>query len=113
MPAAPPPTRVLGPVLDPVVDRLVTRVLGADGGLVSVWLGGTDGLAAYAREAGATHYAASTMKLPLVVAAYRRHERGELDLETPVAVHDDFRSAYDGSTFVMCRDYDQDEETWD
>ena len=37
------------------------------------------------------------MKLPLVVAAYRRHERGELDLDAEVRVHDDFGSAYDGS----------------
>ncbi len=35
-------------------------------------------------RADRVHYAASTMKLPLLVAAYRRHERGELDLDAEV-----------------------------
>jgi len=79
---------------------------------VSVWLGTPGGPASYEREAGATHYAASTMKLPLVVAAYRLAERGVLDLDAQVPVHSEFASAYDGSTFVMRQDYDQDDETW-
>ncbi|MGH3445644.1 MAG: serine hydrolase [Nocardioidaceae bacterium] len=81
---------------------------------VSVWVCGLDEAepAAYTREADTDHYAASTMKLPLLVAAYRRHERGELDLDRPVPVHNDFRSALDGTPFSMRQDDDQDDETW-
>lgn len=66
-----------------------------------------------AQDADVAHYAASTMKLPLLVAAYRRHERGEVDLDAPVAVHNRFASAYDGSPFSLTQADDQDDDTWD
>ena len=97
-----------------VVDDLVaSRLGGADDAVVSVWLGPPGGAPVLSRRADAVHYAASTMKLPLVIAAYRRHERGELDLDQPVPVHNEFSSAYDGSRFSLDQDDDQDDETWD
>jgi beta-lactamase class A len=79
---------------------------------VSVWLGEPGRPPTYTHAADRTHYAASTMKLPLLVAAHRRHDRGELDLDTEVAVHNEHRSAYDGSPFALDQDDDQDDETW-
>ena len=79
---------------------------------VSVWLGEPDRPATYTHRADRVHYAASTMKLPLLVAAYRRHERGELDLDATVPVHNDHRSAHDGSPFSLDQGEDQDDETW-
>ncbi len=81
-------------------------------GTFSVWCGEVSGRQVVARDAEAVHYAASTMKLPLLVAAYRRHERGELDLDRPVPVHNGFASALDGSSFSLTQDDDQDDETW-
>ena len=52
------------------------------------------------------------MKLPLLVAAYRLHERGELDLDVEVPVHNEHRSAYDGTPFSLDQADDQDDETW-
>ncbi len=80
--------------------------------LVSVWLGEPGRPATYAHAADRLHYAASTMKLPLLVAAHRRHDRGELDLDSEVAVHNQHRSAYDGSPFALAQSDDQDDETW-
>ena len=81
-------------------------------GVVSVWYGGVDGTSWAGHDEQATHYAASTMKLPLLAAAYLRAERGELDLDTEVPVHNDFRSALDGSPFQLAQKDDQDDETW-
>jgi beta-lactamase class A len=100
------------PELDSLVDRAVAGSARPDESTVSVWFGGIDGTAWYTREETAQHYAASTMKLPLLVAAYRRHERGELDLDTEVPVRNAFDSAADGSPFSLDRDDDQDDETW-
>jgi beta-lactamase class A len=96
-------------------EETIDRVAGTlpAGSVTSVWLGGLDGVPAYTRDERAVHYAASTMKLPLLVAAYRAHERGELDLDVPTPVHNRFRSAADGSPFCLDRSDDQDEETWD
>lgn len=78
-----------------------------------MWFGDIHGRPSYTRAALETHYAASTMKLALLVAAYRRHERGEIDLDAEVAVHNDFASAAGGSRFSLDQDDDQDDETWD
>ena len=102
------------------IDGIVARFLDRPGlaaGHVSVWLGPVSapvaGPATYAREQHRRHYAASTMKLPLLVAAYRCHERGEIDLDAEVEVHAEFGSVLDGSPFELARDDDQDEATWD
>lgn len=87
-------------------------LLGAVSGTVSVWCGDISGRPSYTREADVTHYAASTMKLPLLVAAYRRHERGEVDLDRPVPVRNRFASALDGSPFALDQADDQDDATW-
>ena len=92
------------------VERLV-RGLSVES-VVSVWLGDVHGECVYRRRDQATHYAASTMKLPLLVAAYRRHERGEIDLAAEVPVHNSFHSAFDGSLFGLDQSDDQDDETW-
>lgn len=80
---------------------------------MSVWLGEPARPAVFAHDETHRHYAASTMKLPLLVAAYRLHERGLLDLDAAVPVHNEFASAYDGSPFSLDRDDDQDDETWE
>ena len=95
------------------VRQLLDATASTDEATVSLWLGTVAGATVLAREADAVHYSASTMKLPLLVAAYRRHERGELDLDAEVRVHNEFASALDGSPFSMEQSDDQDDETWD
>ena len=95
------------------IDSFIRRHAPNGEGTVSVWLGDILGAPTYARDEDAQHYAASTMKLPLLVAAYRRAERREIDLDTEIPVHNQFRSAFDGSPFALRRDDDQDEETWE
>ncbi|GGM81213.1 serine hydrolase [Terrabacter tumescens] len=80
--------------------------------VLSVWLGDLQGRPRYEHDALAPHYAASTMKLPLVVAAYRRAVRGELDLDAPVTVTGTFASVLDGSPFELDESDDQDPDTW-
>jgi len=89
---------------------LATRPAGE---AVSVWLAGLDGREVAALDADRAHYAASTMKLPLLVAALRRHEEGTLDLDAPLPVHNEFASALDGSAYHLEQEEDQDDETWE
>lgn len=64
-----------------------------------------------AREPVAHHYSASTMKLPLVLAGYRLRDRGSLDLDATVTVHNSFTSRT-GTPFSIDREEDSDEEVW-
>lgn len=84
----------------------------AAGGLVSVWAGTLDGSPVFEFDSLKTHYAASTMKLPVVVAAWRRAVRGELALDQRVPVVNVFASAADGSPFSIDEADDQDPDTW-
>ncbi|GAB3757958.1 hypothetical protein GCM10028864_42650 [Microlunatus parietis] len=59
----------------------------------------------------AQHYAASTMKLPLVLAAYRLAAAGRLDLDAELPVHNEFTSQV-GGTFGVVREDDSDPEPW-
>ena len=51
------------------------------GGLVSVWLADLDGTVREAQNVNQQHAPAGLVALPIVLAGYRRHERGELDLD--------------------------------
>lgn len=94
------------PALTSYVDRLP-----ADG-LYSVWAGPLAGPAALTHAADVTHYAASTMKVALVIAAYRLADAGALDLDAQVTVHDEFDSVVDGVRFSMDRSDDGDDQPW-
>lgn len=81
-------------------------------GRFSVWLGPVRGPATFVHEAEAPHYAASTMKLPLVMAAYRQADQGRLDLTSRVLLANSFSSASGQGTFAMLADEDNDPEPW-
>jgi beta-lactamase class A len=80
-------------------------------GTVSLWWGDLVG-ARFSRNADVPHYAASTMKLPLVIAVLRKAARGEIVLAASVEVHNSFRSAADGSPYSIDPAEDQDPGTW-
>jgi beta-lactamase class A len=83
-------------------------------GAISVWCARIGpGKPDYAREEDTTHYAASTMKAAVLAALYRAGEAGILDLDAPVPVLNDFRSAKPGAPrFQNAQDYDQDDDVW-
>ena len=78
----------------------------------SVWSGPVRGDAWFEAAADAQHYAASTMKLPLTMAAYHEADEGRLDLDATVAVRNSFSSVHDGSAFSVDRAEDSDEQPW-
>lgn len=80
-------------------------------GEFGVWLGRLDGIAVFRHDAERTHYAASTMKLPVAIAMMRKVEAGELALDQPVTVHNDFASAA-GGRFGVNPAEDEAPATW-
>jgi beta-lactamase class A len=95
----------------PSLDSFLSR-LPAQRGSFSVWAGPVAGEPVTAHTASHQHYAASTMKLALVIAAYRQAELERLDLDQPVTVHNDFASAADGSSFSLDWAEDSDPRVW-
>ena len=58
------------------------------------------------------HYSASIMKLPVLISAHRLVERGLLDLDRLVSVHNDFASRSPGHRFSLDQEEDSDPATW-
>jgi beta-lactamase class A len=83
----------------------------AGSGEFGVWLGRLDGVPVFDHGAERTHYSASTMKLPVAMAMMRKVEAGELSLDQPVMVHNDFASAA-GGRFGVNPAEDEAPATW-
>ncbi len=61
---------------------------------------------AYRRNAARPFHAASTMKVPVMIEAFRQVEAGRLAWDAPVRVENRFRSIVDGSEFQIEDDSD-------
>lgn len=81
-------------------------------GAFSVWVGALQGPPVFVHDEDRFHYAASTMKLPLVMAAYREADRGRLDLDSAVLLRNRFASATGNEPFTMDPDEDNDQAPW-
>jgi beta-lactamase class A len=46
-------------------------------------------------------YAASTMKVPVMIAMFRQAEQGRIDLDAPIRIHSTFTSVLDGAPFAI------------
>lgn len=95
----------------PALDDLEPTLTAAPG-TVSVWYGGLTGPPRHTRLPEETHYAASTMKLAVLIAAHGAAAAGDVDLDAPVRVHADFASGDGETRFSADEDEDGDGEAW-
>ena len=78
-------------------------------GTVSVWCGPVRGPASFARAEHDSHYAASMMKVPVLVALHRKG----FHPDEPVAVHNDFASAGPRhGRYGLNPEHDEDDAVW-
>lgn len=96
----------------PDAAELLDALAAEHGAVVSVWMGGLDGRSWLTRETGHVHPAASTMKLPLLVALYRAAEQRQLRLDDRIEVRAILDSVVSGRTYETTREYDNDDEPW-
>lgn len=83
-------------------------------GTVSAYVGRLGAGPTWTRLPDATHYAASTMKVGVLVALHRAAEAGRLELDTPIPVRNAFDSALPGAPrFACAQHYDNDDAVWD
>lgn len=94
------------PHLDRFVEELPLE------GSYSLWAGPADGPSWVTHRDREPHYAASTMKLALVIAAYREEEAGRLSLDDMVSVHNSFASAAGEGGFQLDESEDSDPQPW-
>ncbi|MGO1973464.1 MAG: serine hydrolase [Propionibacteriaceae bacterium] len=79
---------------------------------ISVWLGGLDHTPWLTRLPDQIHHAASTMKLPLIIAVHREVDAGRLSLDDELLVEAHLPSVVEGTTYETTEDYDNDKQPW-
>ena len=99
------------PDLAPSVDAILASVPAEH--QVAVALTDLESGATFERNAGVVMHAASTMKVPVMLALFEAIDRGELRLDQPIAVRNSFRSIVDGSDFTLERGEDGDPALYD
>jgi beta-lactamase class A len=57
-------------------------------------------------------HAASTMKVPVMIELFRQAEAGELTLDDPLPIRNEFRSIVDGSSYTLGEGDDSDREVY-
>jgi beta-lactamase class A len=77
------------------------RFLHPPGGSVAVLYHNLGTGALYARNEDERFHAASTMKLPLMMALFQAVDNGELRLDQPIPVRNQFQSLVDASSFTL------------
>ncbi|HUF25306.1 MAG TPA: serine hydrolase [Vicinamibacterales bacterium] len=95
----------------------IEKIIAASGAEVAVAylpLPGPDGKAAdgILIDAGKTFHAASTMKVPVMIEAFRQADAGGIALDAPVPVTNTFKSIVDGSPYELSATEDSDGEVY-
>lgn len=96
------------------LERRIDRIAAASGAeTVAVAMIDLETGREFRRQADVSLHAASTMKVPVMVALFERIDRGELRLDQPVPVTNEFRSILDGTTYSIDSSDDSDKELYD
>lgn len=100
----PPPVSDSAPLAE-AVESVVARYPEATVA-VSVRRAAPDETTAYDRNADRPFHAASTMKVPVMIEAFRQVEAGRRSWDDPIRVENRFRSIVDGSEYAITDDSD-------
>ena len=94
------------------LERQLDEVLAGTGGTVAVAYFDLGTRATVLRDGRLSLHAASTMKVPVMLALFREVDRGALRRDQPVLVKNEFKSIADGSPFALDPTEDGDPELY-
>jgi beta-lactamase class A len=111
---APPASKPVAEVSKPAasVSAAIQESLGGSKGITAVSFYDLATGEIAGREEHRRFHAASTMKVPVLVELFREIDRGELALDRPVLVRNEFKSLVDGSPFTLNKDEDGDPDLY-
>jgi beta-lactamase class A len=96
----------------PELTARLQKLIDSSGAEVGVAVRTLDGRAEVLIEADKSFHAASTMKVPIMVELFRQAEAGQLSLDDPLRVRNEFHSIVDGSVYTMDVSDDSDAEIY-
>src|SRR5687767_5209412 len=96
----------------PSIDPQIAASERATGGMIAVASFDLESGRHYNRNERESMHAASTMKVPVMLALFDAMSRGELRLDQPVLVKNEFQSIFDGSIYALESKEDSDTELY-
>jgi beta-lactamase class A len=90
----------------------VQKLIDASGAEVAVAFETADGKQSLSIDPDKTFHAASTMKIPVMIELFRQASAGQLSLDEPVFVKNEFHSIVDGSLYQLSVGDDSDAEIY-
>jgi beta-lactamase class A len=99
-----------GPTLD--LQARVQKLIDSSGAEVAVVLRTLDGKDEVLIDADKSFHAASTMKVPVMIELFRQAEEGQLKLDEPLTIKNEFHSIVDRSVYQLSVSDDSDAEVY-
>jgi beta-lactamase class A len=96
----------------PDLKRRVEKLIDSSGAEVSVVLRSLDGRDEALIDPDRKFHAASTMKVPVMIELFRQADAGQLKLDEPLAIKNEFHSIVDGSVYQLSVGDDSDAEVY-
>jgi beta-lactamase class A len=85
----------------PDVHARVRQLIDASGAEVAIVMRSLDGTHGMVKDGDKEFHAASTMKVPVMIELFRQAEAGQLTLDEPLAIKNEFHSIADGSVYQL------------
>lgn len=95
----------------PLDQKIAERIKEFGAESVGIYYESFDGKT-YTRNADAVYHAASTMKVPVMMEVFHQVELGQLKMDQPVVVKNEFASIIDGSPYSLDAKEDSDTEIY-
>jgi beta-lactamase class A len=96
----------------PQLETQLRRIIAANGAEVAVAYRTLDGRTELLVDPDKSFHAASTMKVPVMIELFRQARAGQLSLNDPLPIRNDFRSIVDGSSYKLSEGDDSDKEVY-
>jgi beta-lactamase class A len=103
---------LLAPPSAPTLQARIQKIIDASGAEVAVVMRTLDGRDSLRLDADKTFHAASTMKVPIMIELFRQADAGQLSLDEPLQIRNEFHSIVDGSTYQLGVGDDSDAEVY-
>ncbi|MFN2373044.1 MAG: serine hydrolase [Cyclonatronaceae bacterium] len=97
----------------PLQDQIMDVISNVDGDMAVVFLGLQDSTGNVLINENERFHAASTMKTPVMIEAFKQAEEGKFSLEDSILVKNEFISIVDGSPFSLSIDRDWGDALYD
>jgi beta-lactamase class A len=104
--------RLKGDATNAGLEARLRQIISSSGAEVAVSYRTLDGRTELLIDPDTSFHAASTMKVPVMIELFRQARAGQLSLDEPLPIRNEFRSIVDGSRYTLSEGDDSDKDVY-